>query len=551
MESAEYSFAPDSGYGEEDVTLEYPTLLLRLIAKPSGPEWLKEYLATLDSAALSSDDPHDRTELMRDDPLLFALCYLIHHLRSDETHNKLSFAEFHLDVLEDAKEWATHPTAPREFRDCYVAPRGVGKSTWLFTILPIWAAAYKHVNFIVAFSDSSDQSKNHLATMRNEFDMNNLLIQDFPDLCEPKIRQKGGAMSKKLVSSRVDRIEQANGFVMIAKGSGAAARGMKVGTRRPDLIILDDIEPGEEKYSPAVMIQRLRWMLETVFHLNEFARLIIVGTVTAPGSIMHQLVESVLHPSDETPGWIKDQQIDVHYYAPILLNDDGTERSGWPAKWPLAYLKEHEHTASFKKEFLNQPISIDGNFWTVDDIRYLDVEVPYAVLHLDPATTSNSGSHPTGLAIVGFNPITAQAIVLFATQVKLSPQKLRESVLWYCEQYPEIGLVQIESNQGGETWRSVFHDMPVRVDLTWSSLPKQLRLTRLLNLYQRDRVRHKAPIMRLEQYMTAYTGTDAQAYGNDIIDAVEGAVRKFIHAPKRPVGGTYSYMRHTVAADVD
>jgi hypothetical protein len=557
VEKVGYFFADDPGYGkDDDEPKEYPTVLLRLIDKPAGPRWFKTFLAGLNRAALASDDPHDRVQLTKDNPLLFALTYLSHHLHSAETNDKLSFAEFHLDLLEQAKNWTIRPTRPREFRDAYVAPRGVGKSTWLFTILPIWAAAHGHVKFIVAFSDSGDQSKNHLSTIRTEFDTNDLLAQDFPTLCTAKVRRPGGPMGKKLVSQRVDQIEQANGFVMLAKGSGAAARGMKIGKLRPDLIILDDIEPGEEKYSHAVMEYRLRWMQETVFHLNEHARVVIVGTVTAPGSIMHQLVESLLHPSEDTPTWIASQKINVHYYAPILQNNDGTERSCWPAKWSLEYLKSIESTREYAKEFLNQPVSLHGSYWSQDDFVYADLPTVFDLLVLDPAVTSHRLSHDTGLAIVGLhaggvpmaNGRISQrcAVIKYATRVKLPPRELRETVLWYLEQWPEIGVLVVETNQGGDTWQSVFHDIPVRMVQSWSSFPKPVRLSRLLNAYQRGWVVHATALPRLETEQCAYEGTGSRAEEPDMIDAVEIGVRQFIKPPgKRRTGGTYSYGRVT------
>jgi hypothetical protein len=561
LERAGYFFEGDPQFGvdTEPEAFEYPDFLLDLIDRPQGPKWLQDYLRSLNRAVLASDDPVARASATKEDPLLFALVYLSHHLYSIETHDKLSFAEFHLDLLEQAKSWVERPSKPRDHRDAYVAPRGCGKSTWLFLLLPVWAAAHKHVKFIVAFSDSAEQSKNHLATIRGEFDMNDLLRQDFPDLCEPKVRRPGGPVGKKLVASRVDMIEQRSGFIMVAKGSGTAARGLKVGKIRPDLIVLDDIEPGEENYSPTIMRHRLRWMLETVFHLNEFARVIIVGTVTAPGSIMHQLVESVLHPdsdySDELD-WIEDQNIQVHYYEPIILNEDGSERSCWPGKWSLEYLKKHEHTREYKKEFLNQPVSVSGTYWSAEDFTYAYLPCVRTVLAIDPAVTSHEQSHDTALAIIGLwhpraglelppdlpesllgNMLQPKTVVLFATVMKLPPKQLRESLLWYLEQWPEIGEVVVESNQGGDTWKMVFHHLPVKLKLSWSGLPKPVRQTRLLNFYQRGRIVHARAIPRLEQVQCAYDGSEDK----DILDAVEIGVRHFLTEPKILRGGTYSY----------
>jgi hypothetical protein len=531
-----YFFSPDEP-GDEEVQLEYPVVLLRLIDKPSGPAWFKKYLAGLDRDALASDDPEERIRLTKDDPLLFALVYLIHHLHSPETNERLSLADFHRDVIEAAKAWRERGRRPRQFRSCWITPRGMGKSTWLFCILPVWAAAHGHIKFIVAFSDSADQAKNHLATIRGEFDTNELLIQDFPELCMPKVRRTGGSLAKKTVSARVDKIEQANDFIMMAKGSGTAARGLKSGKRRPDLIILDDIEPGEEKYSPAVMVFRLRWMLETVFHLNEFARVVIVGTVTAPGSVMHQLVESVLHPSEDTPDWIADQEIVVHYYPPTILKADGTERSCWPAKWAIEYLKSHENKQDYKKEFLNQPVNLAGDYWTSEDFVYSELDTVFDILSIDPGNlTKDPSAHDTGLAILGFS-LAKKVVVKFATTIRQPPKKLRETVLWYLDQYPEIGLVRVESNQGGTVWEAILHDVPVKVELSWSDLPKEIRNSRMLSDYQRGRIVHHHPLARLEQEMCGYRGGD-----NDIIDAVQLGVRKFIQPPKKRMqGGTFSY----------
>jgi hypothetical protein len=302
-------------------------------------------------------------------------------------------------------------------------------------------------------------------------------------------------------------------------------------------------------------------MLETVFHLNEFARVIIVGTVTAPGSIMHQMVESELHPETVEDPWIDDQNIQVHYYEPILLNDDGTERSCWPGKWSLEYLKKHEHTREYKKEFKNQPVSANGTYWSEDDYTYADLPCVRTALAIDPAVTSHENSHDTGIAIIGLwhpraglsledfplppslqgNMLQPKVVVKFATIVKLPPKQLRDTVMWYLEQWPEIGEVVVESNQGGDTWTMVFHHMPVRMKLSWSGLKKSVRQVRLLNLYQRGRVTHSMRLPRLEQTQCSYDGSEDK----DILDAVEIGVRHFITAPKVLKGGTYSYGRRT------
>src|SRR3546814_9034580 len=77
--------------------------------------------------------------------------------------------------------------------------------------------------------------------------------------------------------------------------------------RRPDLIILNDIDPDESNYSQYQMRKRLTTIIDTVLAMNERAHVALIGTVTMPGSIVHQLVETVTTTKD-VPQWITDEK---------------------------------------------------------------------------------------------------------------------------------------------------------------------------------------------------------------------------------------------------
>ncbi|MFI8229420.1 hypothetical protein ACIGDI_11355 [Streptomyces sp. NPDC085900] len=224
-----------------------------------------------------------RVALTRNDPLLFAWLYLPHHLTSDSGSQSLS--AFHLDLIEYAKSWTNPVTKPREYRDCFIAPRNAGKSTWLFLLLPMWAAAHGHIRFVAAFSDSASQAEDHLQTFKTELDSNERLTSDFPELCTPLMGQK----VKRHIAQSSDQIMQANGFVFMAKGIDAKTLGMKVGRQRPDLLLFDDIEPPEATYSEVEASRRLTTLLDAALPLNIYARVAIVGTTTMPASIIDQL----------------------------------------------------------------------------------------------------------------------------------------------------------------------------------------------------------------------------------------------------------------------
>jgi predicted phage terminase large subunit-like protein len=483
---------------------------------------LTAYLAQFDARLLA--DPEGRRTLTRLDPLLFGLTYLRHHLRDSEGH--ITFGDAHLDWCRAARKWVRPPTRPAEHRDAYIAPRNMGKSTWWFLILPMWAAAHGHVRFAAAFASSATQAETHLSTFKRELDGNALLRQDFPNLCAPAKRPSGGN-----VADTQSMFIAKSGFVFAARGIDSSNLGMKVEERRPDLILCDDIEPDESSYSLELARKRRTTLVDSILPLNVYARVVISGTVTMPGSIVHQLVKHAR--GVETAPWIREEGFAAHYTPPIIKTAGGYERSVWPAKWPIGYLKSIEATRSFAKNYANDPMGADGALWTPDDFRYPGPEGPDPITHMmlsiDPAVTAKKGSDFTGLAVVSWSAQHRRCTVHAAVALKIQPGPLlRERALAMLDEFPEIGLILIEVNQGGDTWQAILHGMPVRVKTVQQTENKFTRAEGVLNHYQRGRVIHARRLVELEQQMCAFP----KAPHDDLVDSVGSAVRRFI--PNKP-----------------
>jgi len=455
------------------------------------------------------------------DPLLFAALYFPHHLRDGESQ-PITFSAFHVELARRAQRWAAgKPEQPMTERHADIAPRESGKSTWKFLILPCWAAAHEHLHFVAAFASSAAQAEMHLATFKKELESNPLLIQDFPMLCQTS-RRHGGLVDKDTQSITIRR----NGFIFAARGIESNTLGMKVGQRRPDMILLDDIEPDGAVYSPDQKVKRLATLTNSILPLAVHARVELSGTVTMPGSITHDLVRTLTYPNEPVEEWVTDSKFQVHHYDAIVADPDtGEERSLWPEKWSLEFLLSIRHTRSYRLNYANDPMAADGAYWSEDDFRYgTTFPAALTILSLDPAVTDKITSDFTGMAVVAGNKKLQKCRVRYARQVKLPPGKaLRAEVTRLLEVFPEIGGILVETNQGGDTWRAILHDMPVKILTVHQSEPKEVRAAALLADYQRGRVEHEEKLPQAEAQLVQFPGGH-----DDIVDAIGSAVRHFL-----------------------
>lgn len=350
---------------------------------------------------------------------------------------------------------------------------------------------------------------------------------------------------------------------------------MKVGSQRPDLLILDDVEPDESNYSDFQAEKRLSTVTDAIFPLNVYASVIIVGTVTMPNSITHQLVKVAQGVDSDEEKWIHDEHIAPHYYKAIEVNDDGSRRSIWPQKWPLEFLEQIEHTRSYAKNYDNDPLARNGIYWTVDDFHYGDFPCTRTALFLDPATTDNARSDFTGIAVVGFSPRAprpdlnsqspvgralarhqiktapkGRALVKHASGVKLLGQPLVQRLTQILADFPEVKTIIVEGNNGGHHWKEILKDVlcadgtPVKVIIKWSregkggqSGTQAVRLDRpdkfatALDFWQRGFVLHRAKFPQLIGQAVSFDGRGKTH--DDVIDAAVQGVLFFLAPSKR------------------
>ena len=494
---------------------------------PAQFDWRRH--ATRWPERLLDESPEFRREVTARDPLMFGLVYFPHHLRSAETGNQVSLSQFHIDLAESAKQWMRDDLGPAELREAWVAPRGSGKSTWIFGILPAWSLAHGHRRFVAAFADSGHQAQQHLASWKRELETNDRLRRDFPDLCTAAQRSKGSSVAdnQMLYVAR-------SGAVFQAKGIDSSTLGAKVGTQRPDLLLFDDVEPEASNYSSHQKDKRQDTIVSAVFPMSLNAVVLFAGTTTMPGSVMHDIVKQVIAP-DAAPDWVREENIRARHYPAIVRGEDGSERSLWPQRWSLNFLQSIRHTRSYALNYDNDPMAYaDGQYWSRGDFRYGEVDgCTRTLIEVDPAVTTTGRSDFTGIVVASCSPSVGKVVIRHASGVRLTGGPLRDHVAGLLARYPQVRAIRVEVNQGGDLWKDVFAGLPdVRVLVHTVSASKEVRMAAALEHYQRGRVHHERPLPALEEQQVGFPNTAH----DDIADAAAAAVSFFLAPARGPAG---------------
>ena len=99
------------------------------------------------------------------------------------------------------------------------------------------------------------------------------------------------------------------------------------------------------------------------------------------------------------------------------------------------------------------------------------------------------------------------------------------------ELHPEASVLLVETNQGGDLFKEVFEDLPIKVVTYKSSEKKEVRAGRLLQLYQNrpePLVFHTEKFHQAETEMFTYPNM-----GDDITDAIGAAALRWVLPEKK------------------
>src|SRR6185369_16816969 len=156
-------------------------------------------------------------------------------------------------------------------------------------------------------------------------------------------------------------------FRMMALGMGQATRGLSWGTRRPNLILGDDMEDDEEVLNVERREKGMRWVMNTLLPMGgDNTKIRIFGTILHNDSVLMRLCSS---ESWKSKIW---EACDEQITEGSLL---------WPEKFPVERLKKIKKTfvdagnlAGFNMEYRNIAIDTSSGFFRPEDFRPMSEE---------------------------------------------------------------------------------------------------------------------------------------------------------------------------------
>lgn len=310
-------------------------------------------------------------------------------------------------------------------RICVASPRSFMKSTTCSVEFPLRCALFGHFKEILIVSNSEALAINFMRSLKMNIESNERILRYFGKKWSDKWTENHLILVNPRVSIR-------------AIGWGAQIRGF-----RPDLIIMDDIESDETVISEDIRKKMRDWILKAAINsLTVEGSIIWVGTLINRVSLLYDWIHNL------PDGWTS-----VFNKAYV----DGIQEEGhelWPEVWShkrLQARKAEIGSWAFSSEFMNEPISQDGNRFNPGTFQYFtdkDLKGKQTGMYIaiDPAF-SEEKSADFGVIMCVLHDAEDNVYVYHMYRERTNSRKLIDEFKRLYKLYqPKIRAVGIEAN---------------------------------------------------------------------------------------------------------
>ena len=352
-------------------------------------------------------------------------------------------------------------------KELLIAPRGSAKSTLISMAAPIWLALVGLTGYTIIAMDAYAQAALALEAIKAELEENPRLAYDFPDLVG-----KGRLWREGEITLR-------NGVRIESVGAGMKLRGRRHGAKRPDFVVLDDIENDENVRSPEQRDKLEQWILKAVSKLGQAdgsMKLFYIGTVLHHDAVIIRMskkpgwhvtrFKALMQFPDDLALWDRweevfrneDQAAAHRFYLQHKAAMDEGVVLNWPAMQSLEQLmmQRAESRIAFASEQQGEPVSEDAPF---KDLTYW-AHLPEGLLYfgaVDPSLGKAGKSRDPSAILIGALDRSGRAPKLYVVEASIKkrlPSLIIADVIRFQKQY-KCQLWFFEAVQFQEFFRTV------------------------------------------------------------------------------------------------
>lgn len=166
----------------------------------------------------------------------------------------------------------------------WAVPRQHAKTAWISNIFLVHQIVYRARKYIVLFSETTDVAGDFIAWGKFQLKLNEMLRADFGELLHVRPAMNELDNKYEFVTTSGTKVE--------GKGLGTQTRGLRHGSTRPDLFILDDLESDDSTNTPELIEKSKSWFREEMLPaMAKHGICIYLGTILCYGSLLHYVIE--------------------------------------------------------------------------------------------------------------------------------------------------------------------------------------------------------------------------------------------------------------------
>jgi predicted phage terminase large subunit-like protein len=244
------------------------------------------------------------------------------------------------------------------------APRGHAKSTAGTIAYGLAELLFRQKRYCVIVSDTEAQAAMFVQQMAAELQTNKELIELFG----LKKNEKGEvAFVRDSQTDIIVMFEDGYQFRVVAKGAEQKLRGMLWDNRRPDLVIVDDLENDELVMNVDRRTKLKRWVRGALIPmLSRKGKFRMWGTILHEDSVLNNLMpkrQDKFFRSSDLKDWTVNPKKSMWRSIKYRAHNDDFSEILWPERYDAAFFKMRQQEFSeqgmsdvYSQEYLNEPI---------------------------------------------------------------------------------------------------------------------------------------------------------------------------------------------------